>query len=89
MSQGRSRQEWDSSLSENSMKKAFALVVAVLAADALIAQGPPQPPTPAVLQNYPAITVEQLKAPPDGDWPMVRRTYDGWGYSPYGRWRRA
>jgi len=65
------------------MKKAFALVLAVSAAHAVIAQAPPQPPpVPTVLQNYPAITLEQLKAPPDGDWPMVRRTYDGWGYSP-------
>ena len=28
------------------------------------------------------MTEEQLAHPADGDWPMYRRTYDGWGYSP-------
>lgn len=28
------------------------------------------------------VTDEMLKSPPDGDWLMWRRTYDGWGYSP-------
>ena len=28
------------------------------------------------------MTAERLKKPEDGDWLMVRRTYDGWGYSP-------
>src|SRR5262245_34581521 len=52
------------------------------------AQGPPpaqavQPDaTPAVLQNYKLVTAERLKKPEDGDWLMVRRTFDGWGYSP-------
>jgi alcohol dehydrogenase (cytochrome c) len=62
------------------MKMKFVVVVVVLAANAVVAQT--QPPQPAILQNYPGVTAEQLKAPPDGDWPMVRRTYDGWGYSP-------
>jgi alcohol dehydrogenase (cytochrome c) len=60
------------------MKKLVALIV-ILTASAVIAQSPPRP---AILQNYPGVTAEQLKAPADGDWPMVRRTYDGWGYSP-------
>ncbi|HKA01338.1 MAG TPA: PQQ-binding-like beta-propeller repeat protein, partial [Candidatus Solibacter sp.] len=42
----------------------------------------PAAPTPAVLQNYKAVTADRLKKPEDGDWLMVRRTYDGWGYSP-------
>ena len=58
--------------------------VGVLAAGAsfavLSAQQPPA--VPQVLQNYKAVTAERLKAPDDGDWLMVRRTYDGWGYSP-------
>src|SRR5207249_9478434 len=43
-----------------------------------------QPPAPmrAVLQNYKPVTADRLKKPEDGDWLMVRRTYDGWGYSP-------
>jgi alcohol dehydrogenase (cytochrome c) len=40
------------------------------------------PPVPALLQNYRPVTAQQLKEPADGDWPMYRRTYDGWGYSP-------
>src|SRR6267142_4410763 len=39
-------------------------------------------PMPAVLANYPPVTAERLKNPEDGNWLMVRRTYDGWGYSP-------
>jgi len=39
-------------------------------------------PVPLVLQNYKPVTAERLKDPEDGDWLMIRRTYDGWGYSP-------
>jgi len=48
------------------------------------AQQPPAPagPMPAVLQNYQPVTVERLKNPEPGNWLMIRRTYDGWGYSP-------
>src|SRR2546428_323835 len=51
------------------------------------AQGPaqaqqPPDPAPAILQNYKPVTMERLKKPDDGDWLTVRRTYDGWGYSP-------
>ena len=42
----------------------------------------PLPPIPAALANYPSVTAERLKNPADGDWLMIRRTYDGWGYSP-------
>jgi alcohol dehydrogenase (cytochrome c) len=34
------------------------------------------------LQRYRPVTSERLLKPGDGDWLMVRRTYDGWGYSP-------
>ena len=37
---------------------------------------------PLVLQNYKPVTTERLKKPDAGDWLIVRRTYDGWGYSP-------
>ena len=43
---------------------------------------PPSPPPPAVLRDYPAVSADRLKKPADGEWLMVRRTYDGWGYSP-------
>jgi alcohol dehydrogenase (cytochrome c) len=50
-------------------------------------QPPPAPPAPAaplpvILQNYKPVTPERLRHPADGDWLMIRRTYDGWGYSP-------
>jgi alcohol dehydrogenase (cytochrome c) len=28
------------------------------------------------------VTAERLKNPEPGNWLMIRRTYDGWGYSP-------
>jgi alcohol dehydrogenase (cytochrome c) len=50
------------------------------------AQRAPQPeiavPMPKVLVNYPAVTAERLLHPEDANWLMIRRTYDGWGYSP-------
>ena len=39
-------------------------------------------PMPAILKQYQPVTADRLKNPADGDWPMIRRTYDGWGYSP-------
>ncbi|HEY1300913.1 MAG TPA: PQQ-dependent dehydrogenase, methanol/ethanol family [Stellaceae bacterium] len=46
----------------------------------------PRPETPApvppILQNYKPVTAQELKQPADGEWPMYRRTYNGWGYSP-------
>src|SRR5205085_6814412 len=64
-----------------------ALFALVMIGGTLIARqgpapAPPADPVPAVLQNYKAVTAERLKKPEDGDWLTVRRTYDGWGYSP-------
>jgi alcohol dehydrogenase (cytochrome c) len=63
--------------------------VTVLSSTVFAQQAPPAPaapaaPMPAILQHYATIDAERLKHPRDGDWPMVRRTYDGWGYSPLG-----
>ena len=52
--------------------------------------GPPAPgaplleplPMPEILKQYQPISADRLKHPSDNEWPMVRRTYDGWGYSP-------
>ena len=44
-------------------------------------QPPPAPPS-RLLQMYTPVTAHRLAQPDDGDWLMVRRTYDGWGYSP-------
>jgi alcohol dehydrogenase (cytochrome c) len=51
-------------------------------------QPPPAPavepplPMPEILKQYQSVSTERLKNPADGEWPMIRRTYDGWGYSP-------
>jgi len=37
---------------------------------------------PAILKAYAAVTTARLKQPDASDWLMVRRTYDGWNYSP-------
>src|SRR3989449_4216956 len=72
----------------------FRIAALTLIAGTIAAQQPPaqpaqpaqpaEPPAPVapVLQNYKPVTAERLKKPEDGDWLMVRRTYDGWGYSP-------
>jgi alcohol dehydrogenase (cytochrome c) len=39
-------------------------------------------PLPQVLRNYQPVTAERLAKPEDSNWLMIRRTYDGWGYSP-------
>src|SRR5258708_6984696 len=57
---------------------AFAHVTVVMPS----AQQPSPAPLPSILQNYKPVTAERLRKPEDGDWLMVRRTYDGWGYSP-------
>jgi alcohol dehydrogenase (cytochrome c) len=48
----------------------------------VLAQRQPDFPLPAPLQNYQPVTADRLKHPEDGNWLMIRRTYDGWGYSP-------
>src|SRR4030095_7422980 len=52
-------------------------------------QQTPTTPMPAILQNYKLVTAERLKKPEDGDWLSVRRTYDGWGYSPLEEIKRS
>jgi len=48
------------------------------------AQQPPPViiPTPPLLQNYSPVTPERLLKPEDENVLMIRRTYNGWGYSP-------
>src|SRR5438552_4442589 len=63
-----------------------ALAVSVMTAVAWgrAPQAPPAPaaPMPAILKAYKPVTPERLKRPEERDWLMIRRTYDGWGYSP-------
>src|SRR5262249_2119631 len=46
-------------------------------------------PTPDILQKYTPVTADRLKNPEDGNWPMFRRSYNGWGYSPLNQITRA
>src|SRR5215469_18824788 len=43
---------------------------------------PPPVPMPEILRNYQPVTSDRLRNPEDGNWLSIRRTYDGWGYSP-------
>ena len=43
---------------------------------------PPPAPMPSLLRDYKPVTAARLKDPDAADWLMVRRTWDGWGYSP-------
>src|SRR3954451_16226485 len=66
---------------------AVAAIAVVSTATLFARQPPPAPPpppapVPPVLTAYHGVTAADLLKPAAGDWPMVRRTYDGWGYSP-------
>ena len=54
-------------------------------------QGPAPGPVPALAADarYTPVTAERLLSPEPHDWPMYRRTYGGWGYSPLDRIMRA
>src|ERR1700723_1445170 len=65
----------------------FAAGALALTASIGFSQSRPEPgepiaPLPAALRNYQPVTAERLKVPEDGNWLSIRRTYDGWGYSP-------
>jgi alcohol dehydrogenase (cytochrome c) len=73
------------------MRKIKIFSGAILIAVALVAiivtvaaQQPPasQAPMPLVLRNYQPVTWDRLKNPEAANWLMIRRTYDGWGFSP-------
>jgi alcohol dehydrogenase (cytochrome c) len=61
---------------------ALASAFVITATGKAQAPAPPPVPMPAVLAAYPSVSAERLLHPADGDWLMIRRTYDGWGYSP-------
>src|ERR1035438_4816714 len=60
----------------------FALTAIVPQAHSQPQPPGPAAPMPAVLRNYQPVTADRLKNPEDGNWLSIRRTYDGWGYSP-------
>src|SRR6267142_2031969 len=64
---------------------AFAFVLITMTGIAQQQPAPPAPPPapmPPILQSYKPVSADRLKKPEDSDWLMIRRTYDGWGYSP-------
>jgi alcohol dehydrogenase (cytochrome c) len=64
----------------------FCAAAGTMMATVAIALGQSQPepvsPMPAALLNYQPVTAQRLLNPEDGNWLSIRRTYDGWGYSP-------
>ena len=63
----------------------FLIPACLIAPMFLAAQAPPPAPAipmPAILQNYKPVTADRLAKPEDTDWLSIRRTWDGWGYSP-------
>ena len=58
---------------------ATAAVLAAMTVAGMTGQQPAPPPAP---RDYRPVTAERLRNPDAADWLMVRRTYDGWGYSP-------
>jgi alcohol dehydrogenase (cytochrome c) len=65
----------------------LAAALAAIVLDAAQRPLPPPPPgpplpMPEILKAYPPVTADRLLKPADGEWLMIRRTYDGWGYSP-------
>jgi alcohol dehydrogenase (cytochrome c) len=57
------------------VKSWYMLAAGILALQPAL---PPSRPLP----TYSPVTTGRLEKPEDGNWLMVRRTYDGWGYSP-------
>ena len=66
------------------MRHALCLWAGIAISGVALAQRAPAPapPIPDILKNYQPVTAERLKNPEDANWLMLRRTYDGWGYSP-------
>lgn len=69
------------------MNRLAAILVAGIGAGAmLVAQGAfaqdGEDAAPDRIPDYAPVSAESLVNPSDDDWPMYRRTYNGWGYSP-------
>jgi alcohol dehydrogenase (cytochrome c) len=60
------------------------IVAAAVLVSPLIAQrgAAPAATVPAALRDYRLVTAERLLKPEEQNWLMIRRTYDGWGFSP-------
>ena len=60
------------------------IAAAAVLVSPLIAQrgAAPAATVPAALRDYRPVTAERLLKPEEQSWLMIRRTYDGWGFSP-------
>ena len=62
---------------------AATLALALLVSPLFAQRGSaPEPTLPEVLREYRPVTAERLLQPDEQNWLMIRRTYDGWGFSP-------
>ncbi len=64
-----------------SLRRLLGLSVSVIPF-VMLAAGLNAPSQAAGVDDLTPVTDEMLLNPPDGDWLMWRRTYNGWGYSP-------
>src|SRR5262245_10534332 len=71
-------------MSSSRQRNTVVVLVLGLLAAPLIAQRGSAPDTtpPAVLRDYRSVTPDRLLKPEEQNWLMIRRTYDGWGFSP-------
>ena len=59
------------------------LTAAVIVAPLIAQRGSaPAATVPPALRDYRPVTAERLLKPEEQNWLMIRRTYDGWGFSP-------
>jgi alcohol dehydrogenase (cytochrome c) len=74
-------------MSRPRLLRVAAVLVFVGVTAGMAAQRAPLAPdaVPGPLREYRPVTAERLLRPEAGDWLMIRRTYDGWGYSPLDR----
>src|SRR5437016_1049324 len=64
------------------MLKIRSVCGVVIAGGLAFGQSRPPAPVPEILRKYEPVTARRLENPENGNWLMIRRTYDGWGYSP-------
>ena len=71
-------------MSRSSIRFGLAALAAGLLASPLLAQRGAEPPPSdtGVSRGYQSVTAERLLEPEAENWLMIRRTYDGWGFSP-------
>jgi alcohol dehydrogenase (cytochrome c) len=62
--------------------RALTVILSAAFAALVSAQQAPPMPVPPLLEHYAPVTSERLLKPEDENVLMIRRTYDGWGYSP-------